>query len=224
MTEHEWLECTHPERMLSFLLDKASDRKLRLFACGSCRSVWHWFIDERSIQAVEAAERHADNTMSDGELDVAAVAAYDAYMEAKVAEGYDPESDVHPEYAGHIPFVAHSTTQAADFASEWVLSLGIRWDDDRGDFCKARCDLLRCIFSNPFRPITIHLAWLNWNDGTVVKLAKAIYDERAFDRMPILADALEKAGCMDTDILNHCRQPGEHVRGCWVLDLLLGKE
>jgi hypothetical protein len=57
----------------------------------------------------------------------------------------------------------------------------------------------------------------------VRKIVKAIYDERAFERMPILADALEDAGCDDQDILNHCRQSGEHVRGCWVLDLLLGK-
>ena len=58
----------------------------------------------------------------------------------------------------------------------------------------------------------------------MVQIAQAIYDDRAFDRMPILADALEDAGCMDQTILNHCRQSGEHVRGCWVVDLLLGKE
>ena len=62
-----------------------------------------------------------------------------------------------------------------------------------------------------------------WNDGTVRKIAQAIYDERAFDRLPILADALEDAGCDNADILNHCRNGGEHVRGCWVVDLLLGK-
>ena len=62
-----------------------------------------------------------------------------------------------------------------------------------------------------------------WNDGTVHRVAQAIYDERAFERMPILADALEDAGCDNADILNHCRNGGEHVRGCWVIDLLLGK-
>jgi hypothetical protein len=65
---------------------------------------------------------------------------------------------------------------------------------------------------------------LTWNDGIVIKLAQAIYEERAFDRLPILADALEEAGCSDTEILAHCRGPGPHVRGCWVVDLLLGKE
>jgi hypothetical protein len=66
--------------------------------------------------------------------------------------------------------------------------------------------------------------WLNWNDGTVVKLAEGIYNDRAFDRLPVLADALEDAGCTEAEILAHCRSGGEHVRGCWVLDLILGKE
>src|SRR5262249_10638557 len=85
--------------------------------------------------------------------------------------------------------------------------------------------LLRDLFGNPFRPVpTIAPAWLSWNGGTVPRLAPAIYDGRAFGRMPVLADALEGAGCTDADILAHCRQGAEHVRGCWVVDLLLGKE
>jgi hypothetical protein len=80
---------------------------------------------------------------------------------------------------------------------------------------------LRDVFGNPFRPVTLDPAWRTAN---VVSLARAIYDERAFDRMPILADALEDAGCTSADVLEHCRRPGEHVRGCWVVDLVLGKE
>jgi hypothetical protein len=84
--------------------------------------------------------------------------------------------------------------------------------------------LIRCIFGNPFRPRPANeAAWLAWNAGTIPAMAQRIYDERAFDRLPILADALEDAGCTNEDILNHCRQPGVHARGCWVLDLLLGK-
>lgn len=83
--------------------------------------------------------------------------------------------------------------------------------------------LFRDVFANPFRSVSIKGCWLKWNEGTVVKLAQGMYDERAFDRLPILADALEDAGCGDAEILAHCRQPGEHVRGCWCLDLLLGK-
>jgi hypothetical protein len=84
--------------------------------------------------------------------------------------------------------------------------------------------LLRELFGNPFRPVALAPAWLVWGDGTVAKLAQAIYDERAFDDLPVLADALEDAGCDNTDILTHCHQPGEHVRGCWLLDLILAKE
>ena len=84
--------------------------------------------------------------------------------------------------------------------------------------------LLRDIVSNPFRPIALDPAWLAWNDATLVKLAQAIYDIRAFERMPELADALEEAGCTNTYILNHCRGEGPHVRGCWVVDLILGKQ
>jgi hypothetical protein len=83
---------------------------------------------------------------------------------------------------------------------------------------------MRDIFGNPFAPATISSIWLTWNDGTVRSVAQAIYDDRAFDRLPILADALEDAGCDNADILTHCRSGGEHVRGCWVVDLLLGKE
>jgi hypothetical protein len=85
---------------------------------------------------------------------------------------------------------------------------------------KHESDLLRDIVGNPFRAVAAGASWLT---STVVALADGIYQERAFDRMPILADALQDAGCDNEDILNHCQQPGEHVRGCWVVDLLMGK-
>jgi hypothetical protein len=81
--------------------------------------------------------------------------------------------------------------------------------------------ILRDIFGNPFRPVTIDPSWLT---STVKQLAQAIYTDLVFERLPILSDALEDAGCNNQDILNHCRQPADHVRGCWVVDLLLGKE
>ena len=83
--------------------------------------------------------------------------------------------------------------------------------------------LLLDVFGNPFRPVTIEPSWLGWNDATLVKLAAAIYEDRAFDRLHVLADALEYAGCHEASILDHCRQPGPHVRGCWVVDLLSEK-
>jgi hypothetical protein len=86
--------------------------------------------------------------------------------------------------------------------------------------CRLQCDLLRDIFGNPSRPVSADPAWLHRNDGAVLKLARAAYDERAFERLPILADALEDAGCADEALLGHLRGPGPHARGCWALDLL----
>jgi hypothetical protein len=84
---------------------------------------------------------------------------------------------------------------------------------------------LRDIFGNPLRPAPrIDPAWLAWNGGAVPGLARAVYDDRAFDRLPVLADALEDAGCSDAELLGHLRGPGPHARGCWAVDLILGKE
>jgi hypothetical protein len=82
-------------------------------------------------------------------------------------------------------------------------------------------ELLRDVFGNPFRPVTADPAWLS---STVTAMARGIYADRAFDRLPILADALQDAGCDHEDVLAHCRGPGPHARGCWVVDLALGKE
>jgi hypothetical protein len=87
----------------------------------------------------------------------------------------------------------------------------------------AQSDVLRDIFGNPYRPSTAASAWLTWDGGTVPKLAAAIHDERAFGRLPVLADALEDAGCTDAELLAHCRSGGAHVRGCWAVDWILGK-
>jgi len=66
--------------------------------------------------------------------------------------------------------------------------------------------------------------WLTWNEGVVVRLAQSIYHNEAFDRLAFLGDVLEDAGCTNLDILNHCRQPRKHARGCWVLDAILARE
>jgi hypothetical protein len=90
--------------------------------------------------------------------------------------------------------------------------------------CESLSHYVHCVFGNPFCPVAVNPTWLTWNDSTIVKIAQTIYDERAFDRLPILADALQDSGCNHEDILDHCRSAGPHVRGCWVVDALLGKE
>jgi hypothetical protein len=94
-----------------------------------------------------------------------------------------------------------------------------RWGD-----CKPVVLLRDLLGPLPFRPITLNPSWTTWHDGLLVSMAQKMYDSRDFSDMPILADALEDAGCTNQDILAHCRSGGEHVRGCWVLDALLGKE
>jgi hypothetical protein len=89
---------------------------------------------------------------------------------------------------------------------------------------RSQAELLRDIFGNFFRPVVLDPAWMAWNGGTVKKLAQAIYDDRAFDQLPILADALEEAACKDATILKHLREPGPHCLGCWAVSLVLGKE
>src|SRR5262249_34236984 len=85
-----------------------------------------------------------------------------------------------------------------------------------------QCDLVRCLFGNPFHPSRLETTWLRHERGAVVNLARVIHDEARFADLPILADALEDAGCTDEQLLNHCREPGVHARGCWAVDLLLG--
>jgi len=109
----------------------------------------------------------------------------------------------------------HWITKSPMFAAESAI-----WTSARSE-ANARAALMRDVWGDLFRRLAIKSAW---RTATVTSLAQAIYDERAFDRMPILGDGLEDAGCADADILGHCRGGGEHVRGCWVVDLVLGKE
>ena len=213
MTEADWLTCTSPASLLDFLGEKTSDRKRRLFGCACCRRVWPLLLDERSRKAVELAERLADGQSSDEERLAAFEEAEDATNAvrgqgqrvycAAVAAGEVVEDEVCDRYCGW-----YSTSIAAANSKE--------------EECH-QAGLVHDIFGNPFRPASVNPSWLTWNDGTVVKIAQGIYDDRAFDRLPILADALEEAGCHDADILGHCRQPGNHIRGCWVVDLALKK-
>jgi hypothetical protein len=87
-----------------------------------------------------------------------------------------------------------------------------------------RTDLLRCLFLHPSRRVVLDPTWLAWDSQTVLHLARSIYEEHAFERMPILGDALEEAGCNEQTILAHCRGREPHARGCWVVDRLLGME
>jgi hypothetical protein len=210
MTEQEWLACTDLHKMLDTLRGsgKVSDRKLRLFACGCCRGIWHLVTDGRSQRAVEVAERYADGEAAGEDLAAAGAAAdaaaWDAPRDAAKPAAWD---------------AAWTTRDAARFTA-WDAA----WDP-------ASAALLRDLFGNPFRPVPVDPAWLAWRGGTVARLAQAAYQHRHLPsghldpaRLAVLADALEEAGCSDPDILAHLRGPGPHARGCWPVDLLLGRE
>ena len=211
MTEQEWLTCADPQPMLEFLLDEATNRKFGLFAVACCRRIWHLLIDERSRLAVDMQEGFAERTVTQEEQDEAFGPAYVAEMDLDEA-GTTSESIVMAARAaasaacnGHPVGTAKAAAKAVQMER-----------DERPE----QCVLIRCIFWYLFRPIALNPTWLT---ATVRQLAEAIYDERAFDRMPILADALEEAGCTNAghpDALPHGQ---EHVRGCWVVDLLQGK-
>lgn len=216
MTEAEWLRCRDHSTMLGFLHTKGVGdyRKYRLLLVAYCRTFLPMLLaDERTRRVVELSEAYADGVVSQTELARAKRAALKAVER-------QPRLDLAVRGVTHgLP-----ERQAVEFPY-FCLRPWRTGNYNRPTPAQQRrlCQLIRDIFSNPFRPVAVDATCLAWNDGTVQKLSQAIYDERAFERMPILADALEEAGCTNLDILNHCRKPGEHVRGCWVVDAILGK-
>jgi hypothetical protein len=241
MTERQWLACGDPERMLEFLKGKASHRKLRLFACACCRRIWHLLTDKRSRSAVELAERHADLLADGKERRHAAVAAQAATMSASGLAGQ-------ARHAATLSTAVHMWGNGAGDSPAWLSSdqassaVAFQAIDPRPDSVwgssiwvsakrgeqAVQSNLLRDIFGNPFRPVTLGPSW---RTPDVVTLAQAAYDNRTLpagtlepERLALLADALEDAGCANRDILGHLRSPEVHVRGCWALDLILGKE
>jgi hypothetical protein len=215
MTEAEWLAYRHPQPMLAFLDAKSSARKWRLFAvaCGRRAAVWSLLNDPRSRRAVEVAEGYANGTVTADELRaVASAASAAARGIAAAQDGYDRDGLYTPPACAAS---AAALAASADTASAASLAHQAVPEEQA-----AQATLVREVFGNPFRPVSLPPSIRTL---TVVTLAQAIYDDRAFECLPVLADALEEAGCTDVDILAHCRGPGPHVRGCWVVDLVLGK-
>jgi hypothetical protein len=232
VTEQKWLACTDPQKLLQFLRDKTSDRKVRLFAVACCRHYLYLTRDHRVGEAVDVAERFADGLASGMERSNARKAA----QQAAQGRGVTARPDA-PKWERRTASLAYYATARQAMEAAWnVPGLAVEclvWRAGGYNACdwevvKAaegifQANLLREILGGPFRPVTLDPAWLAWNDGTVPKLAQAIYGNRAFDRLPVLADALEEAGCTNADLLAHCRGPGPHHRGCWAVDLILAK-
>jgi hypothetical protein len=214
VTEAEWLACTNPVPMLDFLRGKTSDRKLRLAACAFLRRVLMLLTDEDAQHPLFVAERFADDEASETELSRAYDTAGNKGCCVASTHGYTAAYD-------SCRAACHAAVEHARAAKQAVepASLNAVYFAEQ----QAQPPVIRDIF-NPFVRLAVDPSWLAWNDAIVVKLAQGIYDDRAFDRLPILADALEDAGCAETTILDHLRSPGPHARGCWPLDLILGKQ
>ena len=217
MTEADWLACSDPESMLQFLCaGQVSDRKLRLLACACCRRVWDRLTDPRSRRAVEVAERFADSRATPHELGEARVHAVAPMGGASTAAYWATNKKM----SGPI---CNVLAAAASPAQQEVWISEAAWEAELTARTGRQVRLVHEVMGNPFRPRRLEPGWLAWGCGLVRHLAEGIYEEQGFERMGVLGDALEDAGCNDEDVLAHCRQGREHVRGCWVLDLILGK-
>jgi hypothetical protein len=200
MTEGEWLTRAEPRAMLDFLQGRASPRKLRLFACAGWQRAWSshpgWEVQWRPRW--HDALAYADGLPRERYLEALGPVWEPWFLADAVAENCA------------LFCVNHSLG-----SSPGCTPVGPAYT----------AGLLREIFGNPFRrPADLPAAWLACNDGVLAALARAIYEEMSFERLPVLGDALEEAGCTDEAILAHCRSGTDHVRGCWVLDWILGQQ
>jgi len=234
MTESEWLTSTDPGTMLAHLGNKASARKLYLFAGAAGRQVWDVLRDSRSRHAIELTERFADGKATEEERQ-------NAWVEAVKAQNDAPWDADLPARAASWTLLRDIVVVVPNIVQAVIRSFARKAASDaasNGAFKKVRSrreqavfeargalsELIREVFGNPFRITTVDPAWLVSKESAVRHLAEAIYEERRWEDMPILADALEDAGCDDEEMLRHCREPHRHTLGCWVLDLLLGNE
>ena len=212
MTEEEWLACAQPEQIFRSMQAGGSVRKRRLFAVACCRLVFDWLIDNRSREAVNVAESFADGVASFHQLD----RAYDHAFRAQGVVGGEPA-----RAATRVALERLTDADLSDLSARIALSFGAQGGTEWCECRKLQADIVRDIFGNPFRPVTFSPDWCT---GAAVALARTMYESRDFSAMPILADALQDAGCDEDTVLEHCRRPGEHVRGCWVVDRVLGRE
>jgi hypothetical protein len=227
--------------MLEFLRGRATDRKLRLFGVACWRRASYLIELEHQQRAVEVAERYGDGLASlpqlaavrGAALGVAAGTGWTAATEAvrtvsRHTHRAGDRSAAGPDVwrvsmaSGSLALVRDSPPARGRrrvAASEAVLRAVLTQQR------REQTALLRDILGpRPFRPVTVNPDVLAWNDRLVPRLAQAIYEERRWGDMPILGDALLDAGCDNDEVVAHCRSGGEHLRGCWVVDLLLGKE
>lgn len=227
MNEDKWQRCPVAEPMLKFLNGRAQRRKLRLFACAMSRLSVHLLVGldgERLLREAEDAVDRNDNEaripLSSAELKKYAV-QHSISARGRAAQRGEVE-------ACHLlqSCRAAATSYQSDWLAAWQNAAQAQapflWMDPNAEAGGPADQVaaLRDVFGNPFRAAKFSALW---RTPTALALAISMYESRDFGAMPILGDALEEAGCDNTDVLDHCRAATSHVRGCWVVDLLLEK-
>jgi hypothetical protein len=219
MTEGEWQKSLNGSAMFAVVKDRGSDRLWRLFAVACVRIVHDRSLGLDDRRALDATERVADDALTEAEWQAARALAAEAAHRAHLHEW---ETEARENFCVTDAWNAAWEVRKA---TEAVLScLAERFDATQVNDGLLLPDMLREIFGNPFQWKIADPAWYSANDGAVRRLATAIYGGGAFEHLPVLADALEDAGCGDGELLGHLRSPGPHARGCWALDLVLGRE
>lgn len=196
-------------------------------------------VHEVSSKVIADSMDAANAIAHPGEADYYAISAAAATVEFSLQNNVAVAADLAAKAVAYNFLAKSGSPTPGQISSEWAPinrppGYGrVRWDRDEERMSsipeykhaqdaeqRLQCSLLRDIFDNPFRPVTF---LPEWRISTVLSLAQGIYSERAFDRMPILADALQDAGCSNENILNHCYSSGPHTRGCWLVDSVTGR-
>jgi hypothetical protein len=240
MNEAEWLAESHLKSLVQFLISRGDDRRHLLFGCACCRQVRHLLQHEAGWKLVEQCEAFADGDISEADFKAGA----DPELFADLVPHYRGLGGPGQLSVRALCAIGAARRLASDRFRKSSGATAIAWETStqaQGDFIptpqrpfiphggsilidqeqfREKAKLLRDIFGNPFRPVAFAPSW---RTNTAVALARRMYQSRDFSAMPILADALEVAGCDSAEVLGHCRGPGPHARGCHVVDLVLGK-
>jgi hypothetical protein len=240
MTETDWLSSESPAKLFQFVRTKLSARKLQLLSCGCARLVWD-VLTLHQREVVATVERYADGMIPATEYDpIVEQATRTLTTTYHTEQGPDLPHDQALSRVIHA-LVCTPVDEGAYAAMDWVVTSFTRRPATTERMATAQqarrgvCEVIREVVGNPFLERIIPgpewvqsggavTPWMLRVGETARALAQSIQAHQAFDRMPILADAMEDDGCTDYDLLAHLRENRTHVRGCWALDLVLGKK
>lgn len=222
LTEPGWLRTLTPHSAV-IELGKGSRRQCRLFACACVRLCWDYLTEPAGRRVIEVAEAYADGRTRRRDLTACVREATVALM---IRPAFSQTPSIVALGAAHwTGFAAENCFAAARVCDLTVQCLAAMADSGTAGRQAAMTRAHRAVravmhdvFGNPFRPVRLDP---RWRTADVLGLARGIYEDQAFDRLPLLRDALMDAGCADDQVLKHCDQP-VHVRGCWLLDRILG--